>query len=144
VCSSDLNCLKGADFSNLENDNRSVKELIYKEAIRIAIAMEIDTGLHEKIVLSIGIRLKAEEFMIKKIGDPVFVAEIKRNQTACLVRKFRDQFSRSHDEKKNVFLMEKVNLMTPENIHLNSFMYEPILDMSSEHLSDLYKEVSAL
>jgi hypothetical protein len=31
--------------------------------------------------------------------------------------------------------------MTPENIHLNSFMYEPILDMSDQHLRKLYTEV---
>jgi hypothetical protein len=35
-------------------------------------------------------------------------------------------------------------LMTPENIHVNSFMYEPILDMSDEHLRKLYEEVLAL
>ena len=34
--------------------------------------------------------------------------------------------------------------MTPENIHLNAFMYEPILDMSDDHLCKLYKSVSAL
>jgi hypothetical protein len=34
--------------------------------------------------------------------------------------------------------------MTPENIHLNTFMYEPILDMSDEHLRKLYKSVVAL
>ena len=34
--------------------------------------------------------------------------------------------------------------MTPENIHLNSFMYEPILDMSDDHLRVLYEEVSSL
>jgi len=34
--------------------------------------------------------------------------------------------------------------MTPENIHLNSFMYEPILDMSNEHLKQLYRKVYAL
>jgi hypothetical protein len=34
--------------------------------------------------------------------------------------------------------------MTPENIHLNSFMYEPIVDMSDEHLKKLYKNVMAL
>ena len=37
--------------------------------------------------------------------------------------------------------MDRVNLMTPENIHLNSFMYEPILDMSGEHLCRLYLEL---
>jgi hypothetical protein len=34
--------------------------------------------------------------------------------------------------------------MTPENIHLNSFMYEPIVDMSDESLRKLYTDVSAL
>jgi len=34
--------------------------------------------------------------------------------------------------------------MTPENIHLNSFMYEPILDMSAQHLYQLYTKVEAL
>jgi hypothetical protein len=34
--------------------------------------------------------------------------------------------------------------MTPENIHLNSFMYEPILDMGNVHLKELYKRVKEL
>ncbi len=33
--------------------------------------------------------------------------------------------------------------MTPENIHLNAFMYEPIVDMSDHHLKKLYAEVEA-
>jgi hypothetical protein len=33
--------------------------------------------------------------------------------------------------------------MTPENIHLNSFMFEPILDMSGHHLATLFREVKA-
>jgi hypothetical protein len=34
--------------------------------------------------------------------------------------------------------------MTPESIHLNSFMYEPILDMSDGHLRNLLKQVRGL
>lgn len=41
-------------------------------------------------------------------------------------------------------VMDRVVLMTPENIHLNSFMYEPILDMSDEHLRRIYEQVKAL
>jgi hypothetical protein len=37
-----------------------------------------------------------------------------------------------------------VLLMAPENIHLNAFMYEPILDMSDEHLKKLYKALDEL
>ena len=40
--------------------------------------------------------------------------------------------------------IQQVILMTPENIHVSSFMYEPILDMSDEHLRKLYQGVMAL
>lgn len=40
--------------------------------------------------------------------------------------------------------LDDVALMTPEAIHINSFMYEPILDMSGQHLADLYKSVREL
>jgi len=41
-------------------------------------------------------------------------------------------------------VLNRVILMTPETIHLNSFMYEPILDMSDEHLKQLYADVQKL
>lgn len=41
-------------------------------------------------------------------------------------------------------VMNRINLMTPENIHINAFMYEPLIDMSIQHLVNLYKEVSDL
>lgn len=31
-------------------------------------------------------------------------------------------------------------MMTPELIHLNSFMYEPLIDLSLDHLLDLYSK----
>ena len=40
--------------------------------------------------------------------------------------------------------MNRINLMTPENIHINAFMYEPLIDMSIHHIVNLYKEVSDL
>ncbi len=45
---------------------------------------------------------------------------------------------------RHIQLLEQVNLMTPENIHINSFMYEPILDMSNHHLKNLYCDVKLL
>ena len=41
-------------------------------------------------------------------------------------------------------ILEQVAMLTPENIHLNSFMFEPILDMSLKQLYNLYNEVKAL
>lgn len=47
-------------------------------------------------------------------------------------------------ETENIKLLKQVNLMTPENIHLNSFMYEPILDMGIDELQNLYTKISNL
>ena len=46
--------------------------------------------------------------------------------------------------KEKIKILEEVNIMTPENIHLNSFMYEPILDMDINELLNLYQKVKAL
>ena len=111
----------------LTDQQRPVMDVIYEIADAIVQESDEQAELESKIILSMAIRLKAETFMIGKIADPQFVNGITKNQTLKLQEKFRSQFSQ---EKDKVALMEQVNLMTPENIHLNSFMYEPILDMS--------------
>ena len=118
-----------------------VEENIFKLADKIKNDTTEKTELEDKIILSIAIRLKAETYLIAKINDSNFIAEIKKNQTYKLIEKFKELFL---DERDVIRLMDKVNLMTPENIHINSFMYEPILDMSSEHLKKLYSDVSTL
>jgi len=45
---------------------------------------------------------------------------------------------------RSIEILDHVALITPVNIHLNAFMYEPIVDMSDDHLRALYKEVLAL
>lgn len=94
--------------------------------------------LENKIVLSIEIRLKAEKFMISCL--PNFnVDNIEFNQT----RELFEEYSKNHDNEI-VGILDKVNLMTPENIHMNAFMYEPLIDMSFNHLKTLYDEVIGL
>jgi len=95
----------------------------------------------KKIVLAIAIRIVAERFMVRKIGDTSFVDHIKANQSQHLLRRFSRDFA---NEIQAIDVMKRVVLMTPEQIHLNSFMYEPIVDMSDEHLRSLYGEVKNL
>src|SRR5690606_22637244 len=98
-------------------------------------------ALEDKVTLSIAIRLKAEEVMISKINDEPFWHGITRNQTITLINRFKADFP---TEKDSIRLFEQVNLMTPENIHLNSFMYEPILDLSAQHLKRLFNKIDSL
>lgn len=95
-------------------------------------------NLENKIVLSIAVRLLAERYMISMISDSEFVAGLSGNQTGKLFGRYKT-CPRATPEGKKV--MDAVVLMTPENIHLNAFMYEPIVDLSDSHLRRLYADV---
>lgn len=118
-----------------------------------------DTDLENKIVLAIGIRHKAEEFMISEITSYAgqlnyknrrniqlvtssdFLARVANssNQTRELLKGYR-QFG----ENGKITILDEVSIMTPEHIHINSFMYEPLLDMDINELLSLYNRVKTL
>lgn len=85
--------------------------------------------LQNKIIFSIAIRLKAEEWMLNKLNQEF---KPKKNQTRELYDATKKELS--DDEKR---IIQKVLMITPENIHINSFMFEPIL----EHLLIIYIHV---
>src|SRR5262249_54031935 len=103
---------------------------IIKAEAQSCLASQKDS-FESKIVLAIAIRLAAESFMAGKINDPKFVAGITAHQTQEMISRFKAQFANA---TKAIEVLDRVQLMTPENIHLNSFMYEPIVDMSGDHL----------
>ena len=117
-----------------------VYELVTEQA---ASCLTADAGmnLENKIVLAIAIRLGAERFMIGQIDEPIFVTSIAANQTHTLTEKYRAVFP---NELGIIRILDRVALMTPENLHVNSFMYEPIIDMSDDHLRKLLGDVMDL
>ena len=135
------------DTLTLPQRDKLVKDVIYEEADDISNDITEDPNLEEKIVLSIAIRLKAEEYIITKI-NPEFSNDIKYNQTykLSLVSKMcgLSEVPEVCQENDINETLDRVCIMTPENIHLNSFMYGPIMDMSSVNLKRLYKDVSSL
>lgn len=118
-----------------------------------------DTNLENKIVLAIGIRHKAEEFMISAISpyggqlnwrsgrnnvtgsatDFLSFVESTKNQTRELLKGYQ-QFG----DTAKIAVLNEVSIMTPEHIHINSFMYEPLLDMDITELLSLYQRVKTL
>lgn len=118
----------------------SVVEMVEQEADRCSgVAASMDMA--NKITLSIAIRLAAERYMIAEIADDNFINGLQSNQTSRLFSRFKGEFPA---RTAIIRTLDAVVLMTPEHIHVNSFMYEPILDMSEEHLSRLLSEVRAL
>ena len=133
--------LKDKNSLSLPSADKSVTTIIFDCAEEITADNSDKLDLEKKICLSMAIRIKAEIYIVKKINDSSFWRAITKNQSNALLEKYKSKFS---SENLKIKLLEQVNLMTPENIHINSFMYEPILDMSNHHLKTLYKEISEL
>lgn len=129
-----------SDLPNLSlpNGQDSIIEKIFQQSDTLVIDNQETPELECKVILAMAIRLKAEEFMIDRISDQEFVTSITSNQTRELFDKYTAVFS---TDLETIALLDQVNLMTPENIHLNSFMYEPILDMSACRLYALYTDI---
>lgn len=98
-----------------------------------------EISLENKIALAIAIRLKAEIYLISKLPE-IDITSISINQMNELYQAYKIKFNTSHA----IPILDKVNMMTPENIHVNSFMFEPLIDMSINHLIDLYSQASTL
>lgn len=99
-----------------------------------------DISLENKLIVSIASRLRAEKYLKQ-------VIEIQEG--ACPdsnSNQMRDWYNKakpylSDDEKR---LMDDINLITPESIHLNAFMYEPLIDVSIWTLNDIFSRTVAL
>ena len=109
-----------------------------------------ENTLEEKIVLSIAIRLLAERLLVRKLrsGDAPAIADritihgwIRERRLSLEDRAKRDGRSLTKDESAELEALDEVALMTPEIIHINSFMYEPILDMPSDGMRSLYSKM---
>ncbi len=122
---------------SLPNPDKLVIDLVYEISDRILADPSEIIELENKVVLSMAIRLKSENYIVREISDDPFWKGISKNQTSKLIKRFKTDFLTKTSE---IYLLEQINLMTPENIHLNSFMYEPILDMANDHLKQLYRE----
>jgi hypothetical protein len=78
---------------------------------------------------------------MNEINEQSFVSGLQENQTYALCKRYKEKFP---SKTKEFAILQRVLLMTPESIHVNSFMYEPILDMSDVHLRKLLSEVLTL
>lgn len=118
-------------------------------------------GLYDKITLSVAIRVLAERFLICTLhGSDGAGLPPRRLKLPLMIKEYKEMLSKSKPRLPDggnggngvgrplppdpLATLEKVALMTPEAIHLNSFMYEPILDMSGCSLVKLYRTVRDL
>ena len=93
-----------------------------------------DISLENKLIVSIASRLRAEKYLKQVIiSHEGSCTDSESNQMREWYERAKPYLS---DEEKR--LMDDINLITPESIHLNAFMYEPLIDVSIWTLNDIY------
>lgn len=122
----------------LPDNDSNIYDLIFDEAKIIADKKNKEISIIDKIVLSIAIRLYAEKFMLSELNCS------SDNFKSYQTRKLYDLYKEKCNDKTVLNLLNKVNIMTSENIHINSFMYEPLIDMDNNFLIDLHDEIRGL
>ena len=82
------NILQAGSFQDFSALTGTVNDLLKTVCQSIVADPEDNLSLEQKIALSIGIRLSAEDCLIQKINDPEYVASIANRQTGKLIRKY--------------------------------------------------------
>ena len=98
-----------------------------------------EVSLENKIVLSIAIRLELELFLKQILNINNISLDCSGVQTRVW-----SNLAKPFLTSEQVKIVDEVNIMTPEHIHVNSFMYEPILDMDIVELHRLYHTIKNL
>lgn len=132
-------------FSKILNKNCTITNQKYTDLL-FAVADNFSIGntdieLENKLVLSIAIRMLFEMKLFNKINDWNIVDSFAKNQTYEMI-----YYCKKHSllSNREIELSEKVRIMTSENIHINAFMYEPIIDMTDDELILLYNEIKKM
>lgn len=126
-------------LSNYNNHSgeQNYLETLEMEAVKACSSNDI-ISLEDKLILSMASRLFSEKYMIEKLKDKGIDYSTNKNQTFELFDNYRMNYP---NNSKTIEMLNRVIMMTSENIHLNNFMFEPIIDISSMHLKKLYIDI---
>lgn len=96
-----------------------------------------DFDIVKKTILSLSCRLLIERKIIANNFN--LLTNINTNQTAQLLDLYGEKLF--PNVKK---YLEVVQLSTPEFIHANAFMYEPLIDINGKYLFELYNQIKKI
>lgn len=129
----------GLSLPNSQN-NTSVYEIVIDQADLISNELVINQKIEDKILISLGMRLRVEKYLYERIlmFDKSIVSSIFNMQLGELFIEYKKYYSNRNDI---ISLVNQVVILTPYHIHVNSFMFEPMIDVSISTLRNLYKKV---
>lgn len=124
-------------------DKDKIEDALLSQAKLIAKSPPKGINLHDNLILAMACRWLAENYMKTKLSS----TEIDSAKAAGSVftrELFNLIYEKNVESREVIELLDEVNLITPEHIHVNSFMYEPLLDISFDELKGLYADLTKL
>lgn len=122
-----------------ENSNETIFENQISE-VTVSPSEGSIVALEDKVVLSIGIRLLAEKHMLEKgatVGGNF-------NRTYALYDSFVKKYGNNLQMGDVLFKLNCCVAFLPDFIHMNSFHYEPLVDLEGSKLAEYYRHFKAL
>lgn len=124
-------------------DTDNFHDLLLSEADSLIGEKVDDINLHYNLLMAMATRIQAERYMKSKLTTKQI--DEAKNSHSVFTRKLYGILKDEGKEDVAVMeLLDEVNIITPEHIHVNSFMYEPLLDIAFDEVKELYVEVSKL
>lgn len=120
-------------YKDIIDEPKSYYDLLAEQSMLIIDNKKED--LISKVILSIYIRITIEMKIIGK--DYEKINNIEKNQLSEIYKLYSSYLT---DSVKKI--LEKVLIYTPEFIHINAFMYEPLIDIEVKHLFMLVDEIN--
>lgn len=125
-------------FSNTD----VVHDILTNSADTISGETDGSFDLYKNFVLAMAIRIQIERYIIDHITDVQYqgVVAKSKNQTRGLLKVY---YSNSPDPHKQTMrpLFNRAVMIIDGSIHINSFMYEPLVDMGTWELKEMYSDI---
>ena len=124
------------------NRSLSIYEAIIMHAKEVAAATSDGFSLKDNLVLAIGTRLCIERYIISKISEEDYRNAVSKERD--LTRKLLILYSNNcSDPNKQTYLkmFNKAAAIVDGAIHINSFMYEPLVDVGTWEMKKMFNEI---
>ena len=129
------------EFVESDNMNNTIIEICKNDILPSEVGFN-DNELFKKIAISIGIRLCVEKFCIEILNLDVNDIDNSENQIWKVFYNQRNDLIKQYPEAVECF--DKALISTTEYIHINTFMYEPLIDQPADFLKKLFYEAYSL
>lgn len=142
--------LKIFGIINIDNsiiENKTIHDTVTECCEQIILDNDNDKNIYinlqEKIILAYGIRIQLEKAMVNLLNKYNYSFDWTKNYRTTDFHLSLIKLDKKNQGIYDVQLRAKVNkslTLTNEVIHLNSFMYEPLIDLDIKTLKELYLE----